>query len=155
MAAPGASPRLMSPTAASRSGLTVMAVGRDAPAPGTRARTSRAPGLARARPRTRKSPCSSDEAEPADRHGPPSERVSSRSLVPSGAPEPDRLIQPPGATTRLEDVTSKPASPGAGEPDDPSDASTKSRTPTAEPSARRATRRSRVEAGRNLTCSLD
>ena len=151
MASPGASPRLMSPTEASRSGLTVTATGAvTAAAPGTRARTSTRPGRSRTRPRRSKSPSESDdEGGPKACQAPSRGRDSRTSSVPFGAFSPARVIQPPGATTRSDAVARIPSLPPMpGRLPEPSVAPMQMTMPIADAMPSRTAARSRGPSGR-------
>jgi hypothetical protein len=146
MACPGTSPRLMSPTEASRSGRTITRTGVATAPSEARARTVTGPGLATTRPSSRNRPSSSEVVSPAARQCAPRERVSSTSEADGGACEPVRTIRPPGATARPAAVASNVA-PAPAPPEGVSDETRNATTPIAEASASSAETRSRADAG--------
>ena len=118
MAAPGASPRLMSPTLASRSGRTGIVTGAVALPLTARARSETRPGRATTRPSTRNRPSSSERVSPALRQPPPPVRVSSTTVASGRVPAPRSAMEPPGATARSDGVAERPPRPAIDEPED-------------------------------------
>ena len=136
MLAPGTSPRLMSPTEESRSGLTVTATGSEpASACSARARTITVPGAAATRPLSRNSPAAPAAPRPALCQSPSADRVSSSSGAPGCAPVPCREIRPPGATSVSDGLAARelPAEMGLA-CSEPTEETRKSSIASAEPS---------------------
>src|SRR5918997_5694306 len=123
MAAPGTSPRLMSPTDASRSGRTVTASGVEAPPSVARIRTLVGPGAAATRPDTRKRPWSSARPCATGLQRSARRRTSSTRSARAGAPSPASSIRPPGATTFRDASAERPVAPPALEREDSTEAS--------------------------------
>ena len=123
MAAPGTSPRLMSPTEASRSGRTVTATGVEAPPFVARTRTLVGPGAAATRPDTMKRPSSSARPCATGLQRSARRRTSSTRSARAGAPSPASSIRPPGATTFRDASADRRLAPPALERGDSTEAS--------------------------------